>query len=394
MKYTPGRQGAPEKDRRQQHRHYRKGSRTRVPEYIRMKPERDPGLNEAFSRIGRPDQTPFTPDSFQKEALEAIRQTDCLVIAPTGSGKTWIAEKAIEHTFKRGGRSWYASPLKALTNSKWVEFGATFQLKNVGILTGDTKENPDAPVIVGTTEILRNQLYDAMQRGENFDCDLVILDEAHYLGDEERGVVWEEIMIYLPPRINLLLLSATVGNGREIASWLGSLRKKTCVVIEEEKRPVPLYPLFLHPSGRLMPLLRGKKLFDKVSSHVEKEAKKRSSRYKIPPYDEIIGVLRKFHLLPAIFFLKSREECNVAVRSCGVSTDRKETESLERDIDGILANFPHLRNHRQFESLYRSRVGAHHGVQLPAWKFMVEAMMKKGYLDAVFATSTVAAGVN
>jgi len=120
------------------------------------------------------------------------------VTAPTGSGKTWIAEQAIRSVFAAGGRAWYASPLKALTNSKWVEFGLSFNDKNVGILTGDTKENTDAPIIVGTTEILRNQLYDAMYRGQDLNCDLVILDEAHFLGDEDRGVVWEEIMIYLP----------------------------------------------------------------------------------------------------------------------------------------------------------------------------------------------------
>ena len=106
-------------------------------------------------------------------------------------------------------------------------------------------------IIVGTTEILRNQLYDVMHRGENMDCDLVILDEAHFLGDPDRGVVWEEILIYLPVRINVLLLSATIGNAAEIAGWLRSIRGKACTVIREEKRPVPLYPLFLHPSGRV-----------------------------------------------------------------------------------------------------------------------------------------------
>jgi len=123
-----------------------------------------------------------------------------------------------------------------------------------------TQENTEAPIIVGTTEILRNQLYDAMHEGRDLNCDLVILDEAHFLGDAERGVVWEEIMIYLPTRINLLLLSATIGNGEEIAQWLESIRKKTCVVVTEEKRPVPLYPLFLHPSGCLHPFLEGKKV--------------------------------------------------------------------------------------------------------------------------------------
>jgi superfamily II RNA helicase len=169
-------------------------------------------LKGIFAKIGRPVSTPFTPDLFQLRALDAIRRTDCLVIAPTGSGKTWIAEQAILSVFSRGGRCWYASPLKALTNAKWVEFGLRFESQNVGILTGDTKENTAAPIIVGTTEILRNQLYDVMHSGEDLNCDLVILDEAHFLGDADRGVVWEEIMIYLPARINLLLLSATIGN--------------------------------------------------------------------------------------------------------------------------------------------------------------------------------------
>ena len=212
--------------------------RTRPRE--RMKPEADPLLKAVFAKIGKPVAAEFRPDPFQLEALEAIRADDCLVMAPTGSGKTWIAEEAIRTVFQKGGRCWYASPLKALTNAKWVEFGYLFGPVNVGIVTGDTKENTDAPIITGTTEILRNQLYDAMHTGENLDCDLVILDEAHFLGDRDRGVVWEEIMIYLPVRINLLLLSATIGNGDQIAAWLASLRGRPCRVIREEKRPVQI----------------------------------------------------------------------------------------------------------------------------------------------------------
>ena len=209
-----------------------------------MKPEIAPALKSVLAQIGKPHQAPFVPDDFQLKALAAIKQTDCLVIAPTGSGKTWIAREAILSVMEKGGRAWYASPLKALSNSKWVEFGLHFDPENVGIITGDTKENTEAPIIVGTTEILRNQLYDAMHQGFDLNCDLVILDEAHFLGDMDRGVVWEEIMIYLPVRVNLLLLSATIGNGEEIARWLESIRKKSCIVIKEEKRPVPLYPLF------------------------------------------------------------------------------------------------------------------------------------------------------
>ena len=152
-----------------------------------MKPEADPSLKPVFAKIGKPAAATFRPDPFQLDALEAIREEDCLVMAPTGSGKTWIAEAAIRSVFLNGGRCWYASPLKALTNAKWVEFGNHFESANVGIVTGDMKENTDAPILVGTTEILRNQLYDAMHSGRNLNCDLVILDEAHFLGDRDRG---------------------------------------------------------------------------------------------------------------------------------------------------------------------------------------------------------------
>ena len=290
-----------------------------------MKPEADPLLKAVFAKIGKPVAAEFRPDPFQLEALDAIRSDDCLVMAPTGSGKTWIAEEAIRAVFQKGGRCWYASPLKALTNAKWVEFGYLFGPVNVGIVTGDTKENTDAPIITGTTEILRNQLYDTMHTGENLDCDLVILDEAHFLGDRDRGVVWEEIMIYLPVRINLLLLSATIGNGEEIAAWLASIRGKPCRVIREEKRPVPLTPLFLHPSGRLMPLVQENRLFGKIGDFVGRRVHGRPER-GLPPFGEMIDVLGRFRLLPAIFFLKSRAECDAALGMCRAPADEADDD--------------------------------------------------------------------
>ena len=182
-----------------------------------IKPGADAGLKKVFATIGVPRSRPFAPDSFQTRALAAVEHTDCLVSVPTGAGKTWIAEQAIARIREKGGSCWYACPLKALSNAKYAEFSDIFGTKNVGILTGDRKENPDAPIIVGTTEILRNQLYDAMSRGQSLATDFVVLDEAHFLGDEDRGVVWEEIMIYLPARIPLLMLSATIGNAEQIA---------------------------------------------------------------------------------------------------------------------------------------------------------------------------------
>ncbi|MCX5828620.1 MAG: DEAD/DEAH box helicase [Deltaproteobacteria bacterium] len=365
------------------------------PHHNRMVPEAEPVLKGTFARIGRPETIPFKADAFQLRALEAIRDGDCIVTAPTGSGKTWIAEEAIRMVAAAGGRCWYTSPLKALSNAKYAEFSQIFGADRVGILTGDTKDNPDAPIIVGTTEILRNQLYDAMHRGEDLNCQLVILDEAHYLGDRDRGVVWEEIMIYLPVRINLLLLSATIGNADEIADWLSKLRGKPCFVVAEDKRPVPLYPLFLHPSGRLMPYLEKTRLFGKITSYLDTQKEGRKRHEPFPRFGDIIEVLRTFQLLPAIFFLKSRAECDGALKTCHAARpDDGQNDGFHYDLEDLLARYPYLEGHRQLPSLERTRVAAHHGGQLPAWKNIVENMMKKGHLDAIFATSTVAAGVN
>jgi ATP-dependent RNA helicase HelY len=366
----------------------------RPSEYARLHADAEPVLKGIFAKIGKPFSTPFAPDLFQLRALDAIKKADCLVIAPTGSGKTWIAEQAILSVFSRGGRCWYASPLKALSNAKWVEFGLHFESQNVGILTGDTKENTAAPIIVGTTEILRNQLYDVMRSGEDLNCDLVILDETHFLGDTDRGVVWEEVMIYLPARINLLLLSATIGNGDEIAQWLSTIRGKECVVVREERRPVPLYPLFLHPSGRIMPYLEKKRLYGKVNEFLKDKQRGMPHRGKSPPFGEIIRVLGKYQLLPAIFFLKSRSECDAALKTCGRLPDHDRDDSSYYTMEETISRFPYLKTHKQLHYLTNARVASHHAGQLPSWKFLVETMMKSGNLQAIFATSTVAAGVN
>ena len=370
----------------------RKSKRSESPSF--MKPEIAPSLKSVLAQIGKPHPTPFVPDDFQVRALNAVKQNDCLVIAPTGSGKTWIAREAILSAIEKGGRAWYASPLKALSNSKWVEFSLHFDPENVGIITGDTKENTEAPIIVGTTEILRNQLYDAMHEGFDLNCDLVILDEAHFLGDLDRGVVWEEIMIYLPVRVNLLLLSATIGNGDEIASWLMSIRKKPCTVIREEKRPVPLYPMFLHPSGCLHPFLDGKKAGHAVCEFLKRDKFKNRGSRRPPDYAGIIRVLERFNLLPAIFFLKSRAECDAALTCRSGLTPLKENDALADDLYDLLDRFPTLGSHRQIRALRTAGLAAHHGGQLPAWKLLVEEMMNRGHLRVIFATSTIAAGVN
>ncbi|MFP4257084.1 MAG: DEAD/DEAH box helicase [Desulfobacterales bacterium] len=368
----------------------------------KLKPGSDASLKKVFAEIGKPEQQPFEPDPFQLEALEAIEKSDCLVTAPTGAGKTWIAVEAIRKVFDAGGKAWYASPLKALTNSKYGEFSEIFGEKNLGILTGDRKENPDAPIVVGTTEILRNQLYDAMHRGEDLGTDFVVLDEAHFLGDEDRGVVWEETMIYLPSRIPMLMLSATVGNAEQIASWLESIRARTCIVVEEKKRPVPLYPLLLHPSGTLFPLMgknkkKGGGQLNKKVLNFLKNKTETGFGATLPRMDEILAVFKKYNLLPAIFFLKSRADCDNSLILCSKhkveeAPDRK--AGRRQRTRELIEKAPHLSDHKQLQYLTEKAVAAHHSGQLPAWKLVIETLMTEGYLDAVFATSTVAAGVN
>jgi ATP-dependent RNA helicase HelY len=367
------------------------------------RPGADAKLKKVFAAIGTPAPSPFVPDPFQLRALEAVLGSDCLVTAPTGAGKTWIAQQAIARIFQAGGKAWYASPLKALTNAKMAEFGRHFGAANVGILTGDRKENVDAPIIVGTTEILRNQLYDAMHRGETLETDFVVLDEAHYLGDPDRGVVWEETMIYLPQRIPLLLLSATIGNAEQLAQWLTAIRRKPCQIILETVRPVPLYPMMLHPSGTLLPLLisgdqKGKpRIYKKVIDFLNaRRAPVMSLPGKLPPFGAVLDILRKYNLLPAIFFLKSRADCDNAVQLCLENRVRnpERARALQQRVAELIERFPHVRRHRQRWQLENLAVGSHHSGQLPAWKQVLEVLMSEGLLDAIFATSTVAAGVD
>lgn len=243
-----------------------------------LTPEQNRRVEIFLDGIGVPEPAPIVPDDFQVEALKALELEDVLVTAPTGSGKTWIAREEIRRLLASGKRAWYTTPLKALTNSKYAEFILEFGAENVGILTGDRKENSGAPLIVGTTEIYRNQLFDALRHGEQVGTDLVILDEAHYLSDDERGHVWEEAIILTPPRVRMLLLSATVGKADEFAKWIGEVRGTSVRVINRAgTRPVPLRAGYLSAGLKLYPLFTDD---GKMNPDIEQFAKRRDRGFR------------------------------------------------------------------------------------------------------------------
>ncbi len=364
-----------------------------------FEPRVHPKLAPVLEHIGAPEAAPFVPDPFQVRSVELLNQADVVVSAPTGSGKTWIAEKAIARALAAGQRAWYASPLKALSNAKYAEFGEIFGPENVGILTGERKENLSARLIVGTTEILRNQLYDAMHKGRDLDAGLVVLDEAHFLGDPDRGVVWEEVIIYLPVRVRLLLLSATVQNAGQIARWLNYVRDAPCETVLSSERPVPLFPAFFFPDGELTPLVGRTGLFPKVRHFVERKKgeRPRGPRSPLPPFTQVLAATEHADLLPAIFFLKSRSDCDAAltaVAGARLRVEPERREALGRYLDEYLEQYPFVAGHPHIGYLRNLHVAAHHAGHLPHWKLLVERLMQRGLLRAIFSTSTVAAGVN
>lgn len=371
-------------------------------------------LRQLLEGIGTPEQQPFRPDPFQLEALAALEREDVLVTAPTGSGKTWIAREEIRRLLAEGKRAWYTSPLKALTNSKYHEFSDEFGADKVGILTGDRKEKSDAPLIVGTTEVYRNQLFDALRGGQQLQADLVVLDEAHYLADEERGHVWEEAIILTPPRVRMLLLSATVGRAEEFADWIAEVRGHTCRVIPRPgARPVPLRAAFLFPDGGLTPLFDERSHFNNEIARFMQTAKserapahnrfgrgaqRRPGLPEMPP-SILLAALGSYDLLPAIVFLPTRRRCDEAAAEAAFAPRRgsgnyERREARRAVLERLVELYPEVRKHRHWDIVLRGGVASHHAGHLPAWKLAIEQLMSAGLLDAIFATATVAAGVD
>jgi superfamily II RNA helicase len=332
------------------------------------------GLDPLLKEVGEVPPGPFVPARFQLEALEAVQRGDVFVSAPTGSGKTWIAERAMAQLLSRRGTAWYTTPLKALSNQKFHRFQRLYGAGRVGLLTGERRVRPQAPVIVATTEILRNALYDG-----RLSLDLAVLDEAHYLGDPERGVAWEEILMLAPPATRLLLLSATLQNVDDLAAWLARVRGYPPAVIRETERPVPLRLVLMHAQGHLLP--------EHLASRVRGGERRRGW---LPV---ALRELDQARLLPAILFFPSRRECDEAVRE--LSAVRGPGEDDRRAALGEWERrFPYLADHRFRSFLVRGGVAPHHAGHLTAWRLAVEDLLDQGLIRAVAATTTLASGLD
>ncbi|MGC5053452.1 DEAD/DEAH box helicase [Micromonospora sp. DT48] len=381
-----------------------------------------PALEEFTADLG------FDLDDFQREACQALeRGSGVLVCAPTGAGKTVVGEFAV-HLALRGApgrpepvdgprrKCFYTTPIKALSNQKYHDLVDRYGVEQVGLLTGDNAINGDAPVVVMTTEVLRNMLYAGSATLEGLAY--VVMDEVHYLADRFRGGVWEEVIIHLPASVTLVSLSATVSNAEEFADWLITVRGETTVVVSEH-RPVPLW----------QHMLVGKRMFDlfhdaaaarKHDVHPELlrytrdtmrrldlgEGRfgggRRGPRWRGPMRPDIVDRLDREGLLPAILFIFSRAGCDAAVQQCLAAglrlTSPEERSEIRRVVESRVTAIPGedlsvLGYWEWLDGLERG-LAAHHAGMLPAFKEVVEELFVRGLVKAVFATETLALGIN
>ncbi|MGQ0832126.1 MAG: DEAD/DEAH box helicase [Microthrixaceae bacterium] len=355
----------------------------------------------------------FTLDPFQVRAIEALDAgRSVLVAAPTGSGKTVVAEVAVARALAEGGKAFYTAPIKALSNQKYTDLARRHGSDDVGLLTGDNSINGDAPVVVMTTEVLRNMIYagsDALA-GLRY----VILDEVHYLQDAYRGPVWEEVIIHLPASVRLVCLSATVSNAEELAEWISTVRGPTEAVIEE-RRPVELQNLYcvgdkstqeMHLLPTLVdghPNAEADRLDDEALHTVGRGQRGRPRRrFFTPRRVEVIERLQEEEMLPAITFIFSRKACDEARDACldaglrlTTPDERARVRAIvdERTAALVDADLDVLGFDRFLAGL-EAGVAAHHAGMVPPFKESVEACFAEGLTKAVFATETLALGVN
>lgn len=388
------------------------------------RPERPSPTLEDFT-----SQLPFALDPFQRRACESLAQGHgVLVCAPTGAGKTVVGEFAVHLALAAGRKCFYTTPIKALSNQKHSDLVRRYGPARIGLLTGDQAINGDADVVVMTTEVLRNMLYSDSPALQGLSY--VVMDEVHFLADRMRGAVWEEVILHLPAEVRLVSLSATVSNAEEFGGWIKTVRGDTTVVVDEH-RPVPLWQhvmvgrrlldLFDYraaaPGSRKAGAGRDLLVDPELLRHIahRREADRladwqprgrgrpgRPALYRMPGRPDVIGVLEQADLLPAITFIFSRVGCDAAVKQClrsslRLTTDDERariTEIVDRrtaelnDSDLIVLDF-----HEWREGLLRG-LAAHHAGMLPTFRHTVEELFTAGLVKAVFATETLALGIN
>jgi len=365
----------------------------------------------------------FDLDPFQRTACEALEDGHgVLVCAPTGAGKTVVGEFAVHMALAQGQKCFYTTPIKALSNQKYADLVARYDEDTVGLLTGDTSVNGNAPVVVMTTEVLRNMLYAGSSTLDGLGY--VVMDEVHYLADRFRGAVWEEVILHLPEHVRLVGLSATVSNAEEFGDWLVEVRGDTTVVVDEH-RPVPLWQHMI-VGGRLMDLFAGEsrdgqlRINPQLVRYTEEVARHhvpfgrgrggrrggagapRGPRFRPPSRVDVVERLDRSGLLPGIVFVFSRAGCDAAVTQCvraGLRLNTPaETEEVRRIVDLRTADLPEadlaVLGYWEWREALERGVASHHAGLLPAFKETVEELFVRGLVKAVFATETLALGIN
>ncbi|HWD23825.1 MAG TPA: DEAD/DEAH box helicase [Acidimicrobiales bacterium] len=356
----------------------------------------------------------FPLDPFQVEALDALDRGDSvLVAAPTGSGKTLVAEYGVDRALESGQRAFYTTPLKALSNQKYSDFVSTYGEESVGLLTGDISQNPGGRIVVMTTEVLRNMIYAAP--GQLHDLGCVVLDEVHYLEDRYRGSVWEEIILSAPEHVVLICLSATVSNAEELASWIESVRGSVEAIIEEH-RPVELEHLYVVRSrrgdaldvfptfveGRPNPeaLALDVRLRKNLAPHMGRGATRPA--FGRPKRTDVVERFSHDELLPAIYFIFSRQGCDEAVRFCldeGIRLATPAERNIVREVaarhtEGLSLEDLRVLRYDRFVAGLEAGVAAHHAGLVPPFREAVEELFSQALVKVVFATETLALGIN
>jgi ATP-dependent RNA helicase HelY len=353
------------------------------------------------------DTFPFELDPFQIEACHALENgKGVLVAAPTGAGKTIVGEFAVDLVINSGGKCFYTTPIKALSNQKFSELSEKYGESKVGLLTGDTSINSEAQIVVMTTEVLRNMIYSNSTTIN--DLKYVVMDEVHYLADKFRGAVWEEILIHLSEAVQVISLSATVSNAEEFGEWLQTVRGDTEVIVSEI-RPVPLYQHVLF-GNRLVDLFGENHKLNPELTRLERDSyrqvrgtwREKPKGPKSLTRSEVIEKLDREGLLPAITFIFSRNNCDAAVRQClaaGIRlTNSRERSSIRevvaKNIKSLAEEDLVVLGYYEWADALERGVAAHHAGLLPAFKVTVEELFQRGLVKAVFATETLALGIN